>query len=691
MAIISKINMTNLAELLGNSYQNIVNSYGNVDTLDTVVFEASRAKSYVRGGTDAKNGIRASRISSGGTILDLLPSCDPTNSTEIYIERGKFYINGKQKELMNNVVIDTDPLLDNPAGYGLYTGEQKESSGSPLSIAIDIESFIKGLIYLTEDPINDDFDIDDWASINNAFIINDIPQGTGTWSIAQAMSATQDGITVDEIHLFLAKIGSPVCNLQINIYEDNGSGAPDITSGSLGNSVSISSNELLESGSWISFPLTQRIDLNDSTNTIDFWIVLSTSSLEDELIINNNNYIIWRGDSTKTISPTSAFTFSNYRSAITGSGQWTGLGSTNSAAHRVINYVRGIWTYFPGFVGFQRFNMENWVTLALPENAHACVAEIVLKTNGTGTILSIDDQDSENVSFLNDIRAIIGYQGLEDDDQMGDLFDPINASEDSILSVSAETRSSVGVAHYKDIIIAINEHISSHSKQEVKAYWKEAGINFTRAFRKLWYLSQKNIELSTIFGIKGNTGELKTFTDATNNWKYKNTYCANVTVGCDLELIIPKGNISWEEADILDIYAIRAVWTTLADNININDELIKLKELPATFLSAAQAGPVYIWVEKWGEKNGELLYIDEFVGKEYTSGFLATTDATDGPAMLEHKTGDRVYLVDKLEITIEDALSETTAQSISSEVKYIGCAYINSSSAIEGKIAIRSV
>ena len=54
----------------------------------------------------------------------------------------------------------------------------------------------------------------------------------------------------------------------------------------------------------------------------------------------------------------------------------------------------------------------------------------------------------------------------------------------------------------------------------------------------------------------------------------------------------------------------------LADNININDELIKLKELPATFLSAAQAGPVYIWVEN-GAKNGELLYMINFGQRIY--------------------------------------------------------------------------
>lgn len=703
MAIISKVDMMNIAELLGNSYQRILDSYGTVNTSNTAAFDAARAKSYVRGGAEADNGIRASRVSSGGTVLDLLPVYNTVDSTTIYLRHGKFYINDVEKELSNDIMISTDPLLSNPLAAGLYTGEQLTSGASPLNIQIGADSFIKGFIYLTEDPINNNFDINDWSDNNEFFVINDIKNGTGTWSIAQIISAAQDGIAVDEIKLFLKKTGSPLCNLKIDIYVDN-DGIPDTSSVAKGESIFVSSAEISESGSWVSFPLIQRIILTDSDGTVDYWIVLSTSVPNTgDLIINNNNYIIWCGNSsTTTVVPTETFTLGNYdyRSIITNTGPWTALNTpeeTTSAAHRLINYVRASWTYYPDFTGFPRFNMEKWISLDIPENSHVNIAEITLKTDNMGNILNINNVDDDYSSYLNDMRSIVGYEGLEDDDQMGNLFEPINETEDSILTIPAETRTSTVVSHYSSAINGLNAHITSNiSGSTFKSYWKGVGANFPRSFRKLWYLNQNNTELSVIFGTKTNTGELKTFADITNNWKYNNTYCANVTIGGDLELIIPEAGKTWETEDNLIIYAIRPVWTTIADNINIGNNFIKLNELPATFLTAAQTGPIYVWVEKWdAESGGELLYINTFTDTDTcTNGILASSDATDGPAVFNHTIGDRIYLVDELIVTVAETLSETVAQAITPSatgIKYIGCAYINSASAIEGNVAVRLV
>lgn len=688
MSTISKNDMLNLASLLGDSYSTVINSYGDDDTPGTAIFDIAKAKSFVRGGTESNNGVRASRL-SGASVLDLAPS---VSGTDLTVRRGRFFVNGMEKELVSDVVLDCDA-----ESATFYTGSPDDNSITAWANS----STLMGLVFATMDPITSDtvgsvFAVTSGSGLNTnstGFELN----GTTT-HLSQAIGDTKDGtngpVTIDEVQLYLGVSGLPNVSLYVDVYSvDTSSGGDKQPTGSaLATSVAVQATELTDAPGWVSFPLTTRIDLdNTTTNEEAQAIVLRYGAAEvGTTLIDSSNKVLWFGEVNSALTPAAGsvtWDHDNEHKATSSDGStWSFVSSGHDAGFKLINYVKATWQAESSFGGVLS-TLEEWLSTVSPDTAHARVAEIALRSDGSGVTQDLALTDSSSASYVNDVREITGYAGLEDDDQMGDLFPSIDTTENTIISSISETGRTGVAQDYSAIVSALGTHISNTAGMAFKAYWKNNNTQFDRNFRKLWYINGSE-ELSVNFGTRWGSEDATAYQSATS-WVYNSTYAANMTVGGNLEIILSEGSTTtWPEENIY-VYAIRPTWTTLAFDIDAGSAFLPLSSVPSTFQTLVDGSTAsYVWVEHLGQPEyGELLQIDTWSYDGHIANLASVTDQVAGVTSNDFLAGTRVYLVDRITVAVGSDLSTTEEQTIdpaASGRTYIGVAYVNATTSTPG-------
>jgi len=567
MAIISKNNMDKLQALLGESYEDMLAGYGTINTYGTAASSIMKSKAFIRGGTDANNGVRASSM-SGTTVLDLFPS-KVASDTKLTIRRGKFYVNGVLKELTSDVTVECDvedaASLDTPASW---------SWGATGNL------FVKGKIYASEVTVKKGttWEVTDVTSSETTMRLTASSSGGTGFKLAQIIDdTTASGITIDEVKLYLKKSGSPNCNLRVLIVDETGTGpayTPDLTDVKA-TSAEISIDDISTDVLEIGFPLLSQVSLNN-TGTGDYFIILESTAPETgTYTVDATNYIQWVGNSSGAgvVAPHNSTT--NERQVYSAAA-WGASGSpTNGCAHRLVSYIHAAWTASgsTGSVGIHVDHVDE-VVAPSPTVPFAPIADVTMLSNGSGA-----SENFDAYSTMTDVREIIGYEGLEDDDQMDDLFSSMDTTENYIINVVNEATTTEAVRGYSSICSALASHVSSLvSGYTFKTYWggDAVQLEFDRYFRKIWYLNQSSQELYTTYGVRINTGSSIKWDVAGANWVSNNTYCVNMTTGTDLELLTPLGGTANDASAAIMVLAIKPAWAELQFDHTTGSSVTKL-------------------------------------------------------------------------------------------------------------------
>lgn len=683
MAVITKTNVLKLTELIGESYQAVLDAYGSYGAIDSVVNTIGRAKVFVRGGAEAPNGVREVDEGTGGSTLDLIPTA---SGKVVTVRRGDFYLDGEVQSLKSNRTFDFSKtgLLSSAWWYG---AGQLASEDTYMQTPVKQYQRAKALIYASNETITGATNMvsgEIFADTSSSFLLN------GTISdLGSPFKTPSTNTHLDKVQLYIStNITGTTPNTGLKVYvvantttEPNGK--PDMNT-IAGTSLKI--NEVNAEGGWIDFIFDSAVLLTGSTL---YWIVLAADTPDDGSVSNLSAsvYYQWHIDKGAT-----ANTGNKLRYSEDDGSTW--LGSEDyMAACRFIEYLKV--TYTPVIAASQTEAQTPLATTTSytlniqdPTVSHVKVALCdLLSPPGAGAAVTVADFDTTSIadyatdSILTDVRTVVGFSGLEDDDQMAVIFPAINTTETKILVVANEASASSAATDFASVCSGLAAHVvATTGGTTFKNYWKANDTYFSRSFRKVWKFNQKE-ELATRFGTFTNNGSgPDAFPDS--RWVSDNELTADTAVGANLEIHIPLTSSGISSTTDLYVFGITTSSTVLNSRAVVGATVLSVED-PSVFSTSASPAKVYLWVQKDGGTNGELLKVTSISGNELT--LVAESGFVLGTVAYTHEVGDRVWLVDRIAKTLTTATC-TTGASIAltsnfTNMKFAGCAYAQPKSA----------
>lgn len=651
MAVISKTNMTILADLVGQSYDAILNAYGDYDTTGSVVNLIGRAKTFVRGGAEAQNGVRQVDVGSGGTTLDLIPT---TSSSTVTVRKGNFYLDGVEQNLPSNRTFNFASLLPATWWYGAGQDIADDAALQPLAAAAQR---CKALIYASNEVVNTTTHPgagemrsgEIYSGAHASMILN----GTTT-DIAAPFITPTAAMYLDKVQLYIGTNTSGTApNTGLKVYvKTNNAGSPDAIV-----TTSLKVNDVTAAGGWVDFIFDSAVQLTGGTA---YWLVLSADTPDN-------------GDASN-LSATINYSW-KYDAASSGNGAlglrynaagWANVGGGAAfdklAALRFVEYLKVTYTPVMALGEYNSPGLPDAVAytdsvaIVDPSVSHVKIALCDLYQAAADPASGAFTATFGTGSVMTDVREIVGYKGLEDDDQMSVIFPAINTSENEFLNIAAEASASPVATDYAALCTGLSSHITSLvSGSTFKTYWKTNEAYLSRSFRKVWEFNQ-NEELGARFGTFTFSGAGPTaFSNPIDSrWVSDGTYCADTSSGANLEIHMPtgQGNIGTSPTTVY-VFGVTTSYTTLNSRATSGVGFLSVVD-PDVFSTSASPARVYIWVEKWDGSNGELLKITSITGNMLT--LVAEAGTIGSTTLFTHEVGDRVWLVDR----IEQAISSTT-------------------------------
>jgi len=655
MAVITKTNMTKLATLIGDSYQSILNAYGDYDTNDTAVNLIGKAKVFVRGGAETLNGIRQTETGSEGVALDLIPT---TATDVVTVRRGEFYLNGQRQILQSNRTFDFGTLLPAKWWYGAGYDHDDDATLQPLA---KHAQRTRALIYTSNEAINttthpgatDMVSGDNFQTTHADFRLD----GT-TDLLAAGFAAPTANVNLDKVQLYLSTNTSgaaPNTGLKLYIAANAAGSAPDDPDYTTiaGTSLKIASVDA--NGEWIDFVFDDVVVL---TGGASYWVVLASDTPDDGVASNLSAsiYYDWHYDAASASGNDVADGNSFLMFSDDAGGTWS-THVDKMPACRYIEYLKVAYT--PVMAVAEAENVTNLpdttaaaanLSVSDPSVAHAKVALCDLYSAAAdpasgGTTANFGTAATD--SNMTDVREIVGYDGLEDDDQMSVIFPAMNTTENEIISISNEDSTSPVASDFSSICTGLASHISSTaSGYTFKSYWKASEAYLARTFRKIWEFNQSE-ELSVRFGrFLPDAGAPTAFsTPLDASWSPDLTYNADLSTGVSLEAYLPDGEGAITTDTDMYVYGITITYTTLSGRVAASGGYLSVDD-PTIF-----AANDYVWVEEWGTTgSSDLLKVSAVNGNILTltaeAGFVPAT------TLFAHEVGDRVWLVERISVSI---------------------------------------
>jgi len=679
MAIITTEEMNYLATLLGDAYQNGLTGYGDTDTPGTVSYEISKAKVYVRGGTEARNGIRADSLNSQQNALDLEPS---VSTTTVNIRRGKFYIDSNINELYTDrsfsFAFDEDFWMS--AGLTEATWDELLTDLAANTAKVVTQHRAKALVYASDEPISDATagEMDSYINFSTTHADLRINATTDWFAAEFKPTANTQSRYLDKVKLYISSVGSPNTGLICDVYADD-SGSPDVSGGVILSSFQV--DNIDADGSWVDFVF---VDPTVLTGGSVYWLVLKPGTPTGSVAANLAGGIYYRwhfksaayaNGANDDILP-STDGGSTWGSDIGATG---GGGSGIQPAMQFITYLKVIYSgIMADFDSTETGNPSNTLsnivdTIVTPipsvnDYAAICSATLV-SSNGTFSAGTIPITSTVTIT---DERQVVAYEGLEDDDKMSVIFPGLDTTENEIQKVSNALTTSPLASSFSATVSALNTHISTLSSGNTfKSYWRLQENYFDRSFRQLWWVNSRE-ELTIDFGTFTATGSNSVeYTNGSDGWASTDSWAADMTTGVSLEIYNP---VVTGAAILLKIFGITTTYTELTANAVATDSSISVED-PSLFIVGD-----YIWVEKWNGStfNGDLLKVLTVTGNVIAVG-SGEAGVCNGYVTYTHSIGDRVYLVDDVEVTIASGTAAQTRTTITPTVtgtKFLGVAYL---------------
>ena len=674
MAVITKTNVLKLTELIGDSYQTVLDAYGNYGAIDSVVNTIGRAKVFVRGGSEAPNGVREVDEGTGGSTLDLIPTA---SGKVVTIRRGDFYLDGEVQSLKSSRAYDFSKtgLLASAWWYGAGYDSSDFATLQPLA---KLAQRAKALIYASNEVITvathpgatNMVSGEVFANTSASFLLN------GTIDdLASPFAAPTSNTYLDKVQLYISTNmtgASPNTGLKVYIAA-NSTDKPDMTS-IIGTSLKV--NEVNTDGGWIDFIFDNAVLL---TGTSTYWVVLAADTPDDGSASNLSSlvYYQWNIDTA-----TSANTAHTLRYSSDNGTSWTGS-QDYMAACRFIEYLKVVYTPVLATASSEgatpvASGIPTNLSALSPTVSHAKVALCDLfspaANPASGATVAGFGNDYTTTSVLSDVRTVVGFSGLEDDDQMSVIFPAINTTENKILIVANEASTSSAAGDFAAVCSGLAAHvIATVGGTTFKNYWKANDTYFSRSFRKVWKFNQKE-ELVARFGtFTNNAAGPVAFPDP--RWVSDNTLTADSSVGANLEIHIPSDAPGINSTTDVYVFGITTVSTLLNARAATGAAVLSVDD-PTIFAPSATPAKTYLWVQKDGATNGELLKVTSINGNELT--LVAETGFVGGTTVYTHEAGDRVWLVDKmlktLTTTVGVAGASIALTSNFTGIKFVGCA-----------------
>jgi len=678
MAIITTAEMNYLAGLLADAYQDGLDSYGDADTPDTVNYDVSRAKVYVRGGTEARNGIRATTLDSNDAALDLQPS---VSTTTVSVRRGRFYIGGYLNELYNDrsfsFAFDDDFWMS--AGLTEATWDELSTDLAANAAKVITQRRAKALIYASDEPISDATtdEMESYTVFDTTHADLRINASTDWFAAEFKPTANTMSRYLDKVKLYISSTGSPNTGLVCDVYANN-AGAPDTGSDPVFSSFQVDT-EIDSDGGWVDFVFEDPTVL---TGGDVYWLVVRPGTPSGGAASNlaAGVYYSWHFDGTAYANGTNDDLLPSTDSGSTWGadiGAAGGGGSGITPAIQFITYLKvlytGIISDFDSTTTGHPSSSDITNTLIAPVPSaidYANVCEVTLVTNN-GTYADTTLPITTTVS-ISDTRKTVAFEGLEDDDKMSVIFPGLDTTENEILKVSTGANTSPLATSFAATVSALGTHISSLSSGDTfKTYWRDAENYFDRAFRQIWYANARE-ELAIDFGtFTADGSNSRVYADGSDGWATNDEWVVNMSTGVSLEVYNPAvttGKV------LLKVFGITTSYTTL--NADVAASATALNVADPSIFSAND----YIWAQRWNGSSfdGDLLKIDSITGNLL---IVATGEngVCNGYTTYAHSISDKIYLVDDVELTIATATAaatRTTVTPTTTGTKYVGVAYL---------------
>jgi hypothetical protein len=685
MAIISKTNVLKFTELIGNSYNSILTGYGNYDASDSAVNLIGKAKVFIRGGNESKNGVKQVSVGSNGITLDLLPSY---SGTIVTVKNGEFYLNSKRQVLQSNRTFDFS-LLSGEWWYG--SGFEDIGDTATIGALSGGQRRCKAVIYASDEVISPTTHIgsedmtsgEDFQTTSATFCLD----GT-TDLLAAPFAAPTSDTKLDKVQLYISTniTGTePNTGLKVYICNNNTSTTPDSPNYSSIVATSIKVSEVIAKGDWVDFIFDEECTLTGGSS---YWVVLASDTPDDGSPSNLSAsiYYYWHygaAAGNDIVDPASYLQYSD-NNGTTWSNHVDKLPTC-----RFIEYLKVKYT--PVMANEQAFGEESELPIVsgVANNLeidfinvdHCKIANCDLLTSeedpASGYEAMDFGTDLDVNSIMTDIREIISYDGVQDDDQMSVLFPAIDRTENEIVNIATEAAASPVAADYASICTGLSSHITTLSSGSTfKSYWKANETYMTRYFRKVWEFNQNSELCARFSSLTFDEGEPTIYSDPIDTrYVSDETYCADLSTGVNLEIHIPTTSQIQSTTDVY-VFGITIVNTTLNSRASIGSGYLSVSN-PNIFDTESSPAKVYAWIEKDGDDNGELVKISDISGNILT----LTSDSYVGATTIRtHEVGDKVWLVDlilqQITTTTGVAGANITLTPGITGSKYIGVAYV---------------
>ncbi len=690
MAIISDTNLEILLNHLNDSYAALSTGFGAIDQSDSGLSEINKAKVFVRGGADVEDGVKATSISSTGTVYDLYPFSHDTDN--LTIQSGSFYLEGVEHSIDRNTVYDFGTILNAIWWYGagIDSGSITTIAGATGWANIDsADQRAKALVYISNEPVDTSFNpgSEDMASgeVYDTTHADFALDGTTDYIAAPFLAPTANTY-LDKVQLYVSVTGSPNTGLYAYVVDDAVT-LPDMTA-IIATSFKVSSSDIPSGGGWIDFIFNNPTVLTGGAN---YWLVLGIGTPEGGAasVIDGTNLYSWHYDDGTVCNDAGddALAFSD-NAGVAWTKTINAVDSDYLAACRFISLLKvrysGVMSMWQSGKASSLVGTGNAPALAANKNYLAveapsspyvkiCECDLFSAYNADSTAVAVAAWGTAATnSILTDVREIVGYVGLEDDDQVEDLFGGVNTTEDSLLVASADATTSAVAGYFSATSNALSTHVTSlASGYTFKTYLASIDLYPGRDFRRFWKVN-KSEELKAAFGTFTNDATPAAFPDAT--YVSADTWCADLSTGVDLELYLPVDEGACTGDIDINVMAIRNLYTTLDNHVDAGVDRITIAS------HASFTGTIYIFIVR---------SLSDFTSSELLKGtvsgnriVLAAETAVCGATVnYEHQAGERVYIVEKIAQAVPSGAAEGTTYNLTQTgKKYIGTAFVQGES-----------
>jgi len=669
MATISDRDLNLLIEAVGNSYTD-AKLFSKPTRRNSAADYIARAKTLVLGGHSSNNCIMASRLLDDGTVLDLYPAITGSDTT-ITFRAGQFYLDGVLHEMGTDRAVS---YLAGGTGIITYSTWASASYSSDTQGEVKTAQRLPGLVYISNEPITGSPNMASGKEVSIAADVN--CRLTDTIEQLAFPFVPAVNLYLDKVRVFMKSVYTTVAPntpLIAKVYTDSAS-APDTLVCTSEKIYTVS-----QDGEWVDFQFKTPSNLVASTA---YWLVLDADTPELGSPSNLSASIYFQVYLGSAANNNNGSTDVNKKYA---SASWATIGS-NATKLPAIQYINYIKTTLGLPVGSAD---TDDLLIPVPSNTidYIPLVELYLysptvtvgagATNVTTANISTGATDSLRV----DVRPIAAYIGLEDEDQVNDLLSGFIYSQDMVEAYGTDGANSTTTL-YGQALRGLYSHIVSRASSTFRNYCRTNELYYNSAFREAWY-GAFNEEVGLRFGsFTTNASSTPVVFPDAPRWTADYAYTAYRTNGVTsleaylaLDSAVPSADVE------LYAYAVRNIYAILASDVIVGGATLTVKD--ASELGAS--GYLFIQTDESPDATSELV---KFTASGNVITLVAETNVVTGTLLSNHLAGSRIYLVERLPITIAATTAAGLATSITSTNNYVGIAFVNTVTASEAGVIV---